>query len=744
MIKNALKKLKFPSIFAIFLATLLYFCIWQFSWIVFSVFIFLLILAAIRRYWLLFPILLVVASIGGFSKWTEMRQMQQQPTEVHAIRPIIDSLQVNGNLLSFRGRADGQTFQVYYTIQTEKEQQYFKKLSQNVDLQIDGTLSVPESQRNFNGFDNQKYLATQNIYRILTIKKINAISPQKDNLFDLHLWRRKAILLCQERFPAPMSSYMTGLLFGYLGKDFDEMSSIFTSLGIIHLFALSGMQVDFFIDGLRRLLLRLGMRRDIVDKLLLPFSFVYAFLTGLAVSVIRALFQKNLRLTGLDNFALTFFLMLIIMPKFLLTTGGQLSMLYAFLIAMISQKFRNLSGIKKSFLYSTVLSVGVLPLLILDFHVFQPLSIPLTLAFSVLFDLLMLPALLIIFILSALTGFSVNVNFFFQWLDNVAKFADNLFHYPLVLGTPSIALLLGLFLTTGLLIDFYRHKKIRWLLFPALIGLFFLCKNPVSPSITMVDIGQGDSFLLQDAWNKKTILIDTGGKVGFGGNQANWTQSVSQTNAEKTLIPYLLSRGIDTIDTVILTHTDDDHVGDIDALADKIKIKQIWIDKGALTNASMVKKLKIANVPVHTAQVGDSLPIFGSQLQVLSNGYTGKGDNNDSIVTYGNFFGTRFLFTGDLERAGEEELLQHYPNLKIDVLKAGHHGSKTSSAPDFIAAIQPKIALISVGKNNRYGHPNHETLDTFAANKVTVFRTDNQGAVRLTPISGKWQIQTVK
>ena len=162
-------------------------------------------------------------------------------------------------------------------------------------------------------------------------------------------------------------------------------------------------------------------------------------------------------------------------------------------------------------------------------------------------------------------------------------------------------------------------------------------------SITAVDIGQGDSIFLQDKFNKENILIDTGGQLALP--QKNWQKAQTQSNADKTLIPYLESMGVAHIDQLILTHTDADHVGDFLSLADKIKIREIWISPGELTNISFVEKLKKAKIPIHVSKVGDKIPIFDSFLQVLSNGYTKKGDNNDSIVTYGNFYHTKFLFT---------------------------------------------------------------------------------------------------
>ena len=113
------------------------------------------------------------------------------------------------------------------------------------------------------------------------------------------------------------------------------------------------------------------------------------------------------------------------------------------------------------------------------------------------------------------------------------------------------------------------------------------------------------------------------------------------------------------------------------------------------------------------------------------------------MVLYGNLLGKNFLFTGDLEEEGEEQMMATYPNLPVDVLKAGHHGSKGSSSPEFLDHISPQMALISAGQNNRYKHPHQETLDRFQNQNMTIYRTDQQGAIRFRGLN-HWKIETVR
>lgn len=690
------------------------------------------------------PLLALCGLFFGCQKVQWERADQSAPEQVTTVQVIPDTIEVNGDSLSFRGRADGQTYQVFYKLASKEEQTYFQKLADLVQLEVEAEVSLPSGQRNFKGFDYQAYLKTQGIYRTVKITAIKKIVPvQSWNVFDwLSSWRRQALVYVKTNFPAPMSHYMTGLLFGELDSDFDQMSDLYSSLGIIHLFALSGMQVGFFIDKFRWILLRLGLTKETVDKLQIPFSIVYAGLTGFSVSVVRSLVQKilgNMSLRKLDNFAVTVFVCLLILPRFLLTAGGVLTFTFTYAFLLTVFDFEDLGQVKKTAVESFSISLGILPVLMTYFYAFQPLSILLTFAFSFVFDVLLLPGLSVIFLLSPLVKITW-VNGFFVFMEKIIVWVADLGLRPWILGKPSGVILVLLLVCLFLLYDFHRKKK--WLLGLSLVLalLFFITKHPLENEVTVVDIGQGDSIFLRDM-RGRTVLIDVGGRVDFAAKEA-WQERSSQANAERTLIPYLHSRGVDRIDSLVLTHTDTDHVGDVLEVAKQVQIGRIYVSPGSLMVPDFVATLKKINVPVHVVKVGDRLPIFNYYLEVLYPDGTGDGGNNDSIVLYGRLLETNFLFTGDLEH-GELDLIATYPNLPVDVLKAGHHGSKGSSYPEFLDHIGAKIALVSAGENNRYKHPHQETVERFDSRKIQVYRTDQQGAIRFRGWK-VWRIETVK
>ena len=662
---------------------------------------------------------------------------------VERVRILPDTIKVNGDSLSFRGKSDGRIFQVYYKLQSEEEKETFQALTDIHEIGLEGKLSEPEGKRNFGGFDYQTYLKTQGIYQILNIKKIQSL--QKVGSLDigenLSSVRRKAVVWIKTHFPDPMRNYMTGLLLGHLDTDFEEMNELYSSLGIIHLFALSGMQVGFFMDGFKKLFLRSGLTQEKLKWLTYPFSLLYAGMTGFSASVIRSLLQKLLAqhgVKGLDNFALTVLVLFIIMPNFFLTAGGVLSCAYAFILTMTSKEGEGLKAIARE---SLVISLGILPILSFYFAEFQPWSILLTFAFSFLFDLVFLPLLSVLFALSFLYPV-IQLNFIFEWLEGMIRLVSQVASRPLVFGQPNAWLLILLLISLALIYDLRKNIK-RVAGFSLLIvGLFFLTKHPLENEITMMDVGQGESIFLRDVTGK-TILIDVGGKAESDKKIEKWQEKATTSNAQRSLIPYLKSRGVAKIDQLILTNTDKEHVGDLLDVTKAFHVGEILVSKGSLKQKQFVAELQATQTKVRSVTAGENLPIFGSQLEVLSPRKIGDGGHEDTLVLYGKLLDKNFLFTGNLEEKGEKDMLKHYPDLEVDVLKAGQHGSKKSSSSAFLEQLKPEMTLISVGKNNRTKLPHQETLTRLEGINSKVYRTDQQGAIRFKGWNS-WKIESVR
>ncbi len=742
-----IKNFPIPLIYLSFLLLWLYYAIFGVSYLALLGFVFLLICLFFQFSWKSAGKILAICGVFGFwflfHNWQQTQANQNLMDSVERVRILPDTIKVNGDSLSFRGKADGRTFQIYYKLQSEEEKEQFQALTDLYEIELEGKLSEPEGQRNFGGFDYQAYLKTQGIYQTLTIKSIQSLKKVSswdigENLSSL---RRKAIVWIKSHFPDPMRNYMTGLLLGHLDTDFEEMNELYSSLGIIHLFALSGMQVGFFMDGFKKHLLRLGLTQEKLKWLTYPFSLIYAGLTGFSASVIRSLLQKLLAqhgYKGLDNFALTVLVLFIIMPNFFLTAGGVLSCAYAFILTMTSKEGDGFKAVARE---SLIISLGILPILSFYFAEFQPWSILLTFVFSFLFDVVFLPLLSILFILSFVYPVT-QFNFIFEWLEDIIRLVSQMATRPLVFGQPNAWLLILLLISLAILYDFRKNIKRLAILSLCVMGLFFLTKYPLENEITMLDVGQGESIFLRDVTGK-TMLIDVGGKAESSKKIERWQEKATSSNAQRTLIPYLKSRGVAKIDQLVLTKTDKEHVGDLLEVTKAFHVGEILVSKGSLTQKEFVAELQATQTKVRSVTAGENLSILGSQLEVLSPRQIEDGDGDDSMVLYGRLLDKRFLFTGNLKEKGEKELLKQYPNLEVDILKAGQHGSKTSSSPAFLEKLKPQITLISVGKNNRAKLPHQETLTRLEAIKSKIYRTDQQGAIRFKGWKS-WQIESVR
>ena len=260
-------------------------------------------------------------------------------------------------------------------------------------------------------------------------------------------------------------------------------------------------------------------------------------------------------------------------------------------------------------------------------------------------------------------------------------------------------------------------------------------------SIKMLDVGQGDAILIQT--QEQTVLIDT-----------------SDVDERDKLRAQLAKAGVKKIDKVILTHPHADHIGGMEVLLDgSYEIGSIY-DNGMPSTSklylSYMKKAKARGIPHHALKAGDVLDFGGgAQFEVLSpeeslvqkgqqKGY--KHDpNNESVVgrlTFGQF---AMLFTGDAEKEAEASIAARYGSeLKSQVLKAPHHGSKTSSSAAYLRLVQPETCVISCGAGNDYGHPHKETLKKYAAIHAKTYETDKNGTITITSDGKSYEVKEEK
>ena len=732
-----IRRFPIPKIYLSFLLLWLYYAIFSANFLALFGFVFLLVCLFFQFPWKTVTKVLLVCSLFGswfvFQKWQQEEASQHLVNTVDTVRILPDTIKVNGDSLSFRGKADGRLFQVYYKLQSEAEKKKFQDLSELHEMAVKGKLASPQGANNFAGFDYRNYLKTQGIYQTLTISEIVELKQTSswdigENLSSL---RRKAVVWIKRNFPDPMRNYMTGLLLGHLDTDFEEMNELYSSLGIIHLFALSGMQVGFFMDAFKKLLLRLGLTQEKFKWLAHPFSLVYAGLTGFPASVIRSLLQKLLAQHGfksLDNFALTILILFLIMPNFFLTAGGVLSCAYAFILTMTGEEVAGIKGLVRE---SCIISLGILPILSFYFSEFQPWSILLTFFFSFLFDMVLLPLLSILFCLSFIYPIT-QFNFLFEWLENIIRYISQLSTRPLVFGQPSLWILILLLITLALIYDYRKNlKKISMLVIVA-ISLFLVTKHPLENEITVLDMEQGRSIFLRDMTGK-TILLDVGEKSERDKKEA-WQERISSSNAERSLIPYLKSRGVAKIDQLVLTTSEPKQLDHVLEMSKSFELEEILVSEETLSKREFMDKLKKSKIKVATIKTGQQLFIFGSSLEAFT---SQNGDKKDSMVLYGKLLNQTFLVTGNLE---EKFLTKSYPKLQADIVITHQQASKKKTDVEVFKNLQPKTTVISVDKKKKFKEKNEESNQELGN---SIYKTDQKGAIRFKGWS-TWRIETVR
>ena len=731
-----ISRIPIPKIYLSFLLLWLYYTIFSSSVLALLGFVFLLFCLFFQFPWKTVTKVLLICGLFAswflFQKWQQEAASRHLVASVNSVRILPDTIKVNGDSLSFRGKADGRLYQVYYKLQSEAEKEKFQDLSDLHEMVVKGKLASPQGASNFAGFDYRNYLKTQGIYQTLTISEI--VESRKISSWDigenLSSLRRKAVVWIKRNFPDPMRNYMTGLLLGHLDTDFEEMNELYSSLGIIHLFALSGMQVGFFMDAFKKLLLRLGLTQEMFKWTAYPFSLVYAGLTGFSASVIRSLLQKLLAQHGfksLDNFALTILVLFIVMPNFFLSAGGVLSCAYAFILTMTGEEVAGIKGLVRE---SFIISLGILPILSFYFSEFQPWSILLTFAFSFLFDIVFLPLLSILFCLSCIYPIT-QFNFLFEWLENIIRYVSQLSTRPLVFGQPSLWVLVSLLMSLALVYDYRKNLKKIPIIVLFVLALFLGTKHPLENEITVLDMEQGQSIFLRDMTGK-TILLDVGEKSEVEKKEA-WQEKVTTSNAKRSLIPYLKSRGVAKIDQLVLTNSETKQLDHVLEISKTFVIGEILVTEETLSKQEFMDELKQSKVNVRAVQRGEKLFVFGSHLEVIA---TQDKDKKDSIAMYGKLLHQTFLITGNIE---ENSLTIYDPKLQADVLITHQPSSKKKSDVEVFKTLQPKMTVMSVDKKKKFKVISQEDKEVENA----IYKTDKKGAIRFKGWSS-WKLETVR
>ncbi len=589
---------------------------------------------------------------------------------------------------------------------------------------IKGTLKSNKDNTVFNLFNYNKYLLSKNISKTIWATDISLVKKNNNMFYKI----KNNIIKYIENFKT--KDYLMAFILGDTGYIKESVKDNLNYIGVSHLLAISGMHVGTIIFLLNFLLSKFKYKQFIIILILLFF----VFLTNYSISVLRCVsfiilnkINTNFNLRIKPHYILCFlcFLFLFINPFLIYNIGFLFSFVITFFIIIsknLLMKYKNY--FVKLLVMSTICFFASIPILANSFFEIN--------FFSILCNFIVIPIVTVF-----LFPFSI-LTFLIPFFDPLLLFFVQIFE-TLIFYLSQIKILT---LTTGkinfiiciiyyLILYFSLVKNFKFIIF--LLVLLFLNINLrffiFSPEIIFFDVGQGDSSLIILP-KGKAILVDTGGNI-FSDSSI----------AKNTLIPYLKSRGIKKVESLVLTHGDYDHMGEAINLVNGFEIENVVFNVGEYNDLELelIKELRKRKIAYY--QNVRNLK-FGKYELYFLNTKNYNNENDNSNVLYFEINNYKFLFMGDSGINREKDIIDKYNLVGIDFIKIGHHGSNTSSSKFFIDNLKPKNCLISVGKNNRYGHPKDSVLEILD-NYCSIYRTDLNGSIKIRLKSNKYQIKTI-
>lgn len=599
---------------------------------------------------------------------------------------------------------------------------FYKQINVNLGdkVLISGKFNTPKSNTVFNTFNYRKYLLSKKIILVSNEASITIKHKNKNPFYSFKTSIKNHI----EKYKS--KAYLKAFIMGDTSLIEEDIMSNYKMLGINHLFAISGMHVSVFVFLINKLLKKYKAKDIIIILFLLLFLFITDYSESLLrcstffiISYLNKVLKLNIK--NIYLILISAFFLLLINPYLIYSIGFLFSVIITFFILASSNLLKDKSYFKKLFIMSLICFLASVPILSFYFYKINLLTIVFNMIFIPLVSYLIFPLGLITFFLYPLDN---TYMFFINLLEGLSSIFQNINFLSFVIAKPNIFVILIYYII--LFLSIKRNRKLLIIYFIVLlinINIKYFIRDA---SVTFLDVGQGDSSVIILPFGK-TILIDTGGLYLSGYN----------ISKNKT-VPYLNSLGISKIDLLILTHGDYDHIGDTINLLNEIKVYEVLFNNDSFndTENKIIKVLDKKNV-----RYSKNSEYFRKiKYLYFLNTKMYDNENDNSTVVYFTYENFSFLFTGDASKKREEDIMENYNIKDVSFLKVGHHGSKTSTGSRFIKKINPKYSIISVGENNRYGHPNKNTLKNLK--DTTIFRTDLNGSIKIKLKKNKYEIKT--
>ncbi len=649
---------------------------------------------------------------------------------------------------------DGVTYKIRERVRVDLAGE-LEGIEEGSKLSIEGAPYLPK-RRPGSSFDYRSYLLKRRIAAVLSAssERVEMLKTQEDSLARL---KKRLLSASVSNIGGEEAAVFNGVLLGERSMISKETKEAFSKAGVSHILAVSGLHVGIIGAIILGILIKLPKAaRNLAAIASVGF---YVLLVGFQPSLVRAAIMLTLGLGGwlaaretdsLSAISLAAILILAFDPLSIFNVGFQLSFLATLGIILISPNLSEVIQTGRKFLDKSIsVTIGaqlmVLPLLIIHFNevflltpisnlIITPLLAPIL--FAALFasaSELMLPFLASLFfavsgalihLMLLLVGFFSGLTLMNLTFPKISPLLT-LAYYPL--------LFLGIALLKRKEVRLNKGGLIRLVMIVLIISISFqlvvATTGARGPKVIFFDVGQGDASLIVGE-SGETILIDGG-------------------DSYPLLRENLIERGITRIDLLVMSHPHDDHIGAFPGLVDDYSVG-LFIgpdrDFSLKNHDDLIDLLAERGIEVKETERGDEILLSnGLKVSVLSppkSDYSESLDPNiDSLVIKVSLGETEILFTGDIDEEVEKGMLKLGLDLKSDILKVAHHGSKNSSSYDFLDEVDPKIAVISVGANNSFGHPHREVLSDLKALGVDIFRTDINGDLTISLAGPKIRVE---
>lgn len=612
-------------------------------------------------------------------------------------------------------------------------------------LYIEGEFKQPEEARNYKGYNYKQYLKTKKIIGTVELEKAKILKSSNGSF--IHNIQKYIKDTINGTLTDEEGNLLLAILLGDKDKLSEDIQESFKTSNLSHMLAVSGAHVSYIILGLTYVLQNSIIGKKNGKIVCIFFLLVFMAITNFTPSVTRACIMAVLTLfSGIiyrksdvyTNISVAALITLIFNPYSLLDLGFQLSyggtIGIIIFIKRIQEKKSNskvINYIKQMALVSIYANIIIIPIMMYHFNTVSFTFIISNIMASPILGIIVITGFL--FIIASITVkpltrlIAIFIKPILSILIKISQICSKLPFSNILVVTPYMFNVISYYAIILYCIKSKKNNKCKiiiCLLIVLILINFIIYIFPQKLRIFFIDVGQGDSTLIITP-DKKTVLIDGGGSDSFD-------------VGEKVLLPYLLDRRILKVDYVLISHFDTDHATGVAQILGKIDVSSIILTRQLEENdiyrhiLSIAKEKKIKLIYV---KEGDVLKIGGIKISIIhpeNKLMINNPMNNNSIVCKVEYNSFSMLLTGDIEMEAEELILRKNINLKADVLKVAHHGSKTSTTGEFLKAINPKVALIGVGKNNNFGHPSNEVIQRLKENGTRIYRTDENGEISIT------------